>query len=72
MSQREVSGTQHTMNKNKQVMMYRFNPLPPIEKPLSEETVITPEDFDLTAHMRELAQHEPAESIEDAAENEPR
>jgi len=60
------------MNKNKQVMIYRFNPLPPIEKPLSEETVITPEDFDLTAHMRELAQHETAGSIGDTATNEPR
>ena len=40
------------MSKDKKVAVYRFSTLPPIPDPMTDETVITPEDFDLSSKMQ--------------------
>ena len=53
------------MNKNERVMMYSFLPLASVEKPLSDNTAITSEDFDLSTkiHGDEMSRSEEVENM---------
>lgn len=52
MNRQEVSVRRQAMSEDKKVTVYRFSTLPPLPEPMKDETVITPEDFDLSSKMQ--------------------